>query len=176
MTISKWTKAKILEAIEEESEEKLGIVRNLTASELKEYFLRRTAYHHTGAFYSATDFYEIDMEYLMSFTREDSEDIILSRKPRQKRSKEVIEAEKRQNEERKAEKAEKERLFKYQNKCKTLRGFMRSKTIDIDKLRKIRIDKINEKRQQLRNTWTKQGLFDRISLLDDDAFVESYIK
>ena len=178
MPMSKWTKAAILEAIEDEAEEKLELAKKLTAAELKQYFLRRTAWHHTGAFYSETVFYEIDSAYLEKFTAEDAEDIISRRKPRQKREKAVIEAEKAERAKRKAEKeaaVEKERLFKYQSRYKSIGGFMRSTAIDLDELRRIRDGKIAEKREELRRMWETQAPH-RIELLNDDKFVEQYIR
>ena len=178
MPLSKWTKSAILEVIADEVEEKLELVKKLTAAELRRYFLRRTAWHHTGAFYSETVFYEIDFDYLEKFTAEDAEDIISRRKPRQKREKSVIEAEKAAKVARKAEKdlkAEKEQLFKYQSKYKSIGGFMRSTTIDLDELRRIRSEKIAEKREELRKVWKTQAPH-RIKLLNDDKFVEQYIR
>lgn len=55
---SKWTKADILDeltAMEYHSE----LVKELTASELKALFLRRSSWHHTSSHFNRTDFYSI---------------------------------------------------------------------------------------------------------------------
>lgn len=87
MPYSKWTKQNIIEGIQEYAEandidiKSLGIER-LTARELKNIFLEYAAWHHTGKFYSATDFYELRAEKIEDLSKEEIDAIIQSRKTR----------------------------------------------------------------------------------------------
>lgn len=56
---SKWTKAEILSEIPENIR---GEAKQLTASELKALFLKRTSWHHTSSHYNRTDFYSVTCE------------------------------------------------------------------------------------------------------------------
>lgn len=81
--LSNWSKADILDEARfsfgsNADFEKLGLDR-LTTTELKENLLARTAWHHTGAFYSQTNFYSLDEAYLMTLTREDVDNIVANR-------------------------------------------------------------------------------------------------
>lgn len=180
MPISKWTKAAIMEQISGyiEEESKVEMLEKLTAKELKDAFLRRSSWHHTSLFYNCTDFYALNMEAVEAITKEDVERIISDRK-RVKRSAEDIEAEKQKKAERKAEKEakeEKERLFRYQKQYKSLSGFMKSKTVDLEKLRKIRLEKIADRREQLRQVWEAQNYEYGLAKIENDDFIEQYIK
>lgn len=53
---SKWTKTEILSEIPESIR---GEAKQLTASELKALFLKRTSWHHTSSHFNHTDFYSI---------------------------------------------------------------------------------------------------------------------
>lgn len=182
MPLSKWTRAAIFEAIAENceiTEEKAGLLRKMTAKELKETFLHFSSWHHTSKFYNCTNFYNLDFEAVEKMTAEEIKSIISSRKRAARRSAEEIQAEKDAKAARQAEKAakaEKERLFKYQNKYKTLSGFMRSTMVDLEKLQKIRIEKIAERREQLRKVWESQGYAHGLEHIEDDAFIETYIR
>lgn len=86
--ISKWTKSEILKEISEifvyneiEPEVDFGKLR---LQELKDNFLRYTAWHHTGALYNATNFYEISENLVLNFTKEDFAEIVGKREPRKK--------------------------------------------------------------------------------------------
>lgn len=180
--LSKWTKPAILEAIFDSceiSEEKADLLRKMTVKELKDEFLQMSSWHHTSKFYNCTNFYSLDFDKIEEISVEEIKNIISSRKKKVKRSDEEIQAEKDEKAARKAEKAakeEKERLFKYQNKYKTLSGFMRSNSVNLDELRKIRLEKIAEKREQLRKTWEKQNCEWALNAIDDDTFIETYIR
>lgn len=182
MPLSKWTKPAILEAIFdncETSEEKADLLRKMTAKELKDAFLKQSSWHHTSKFYNCTNFYSLDFEEIEEISAEQIKCIISSRKKKARRSAEEIQAEKDAKAARKAEKEakeEKERLFKYQNKYKTLSGFIRSNSLNLDELRKIRLEKIAEKREQLRKTWEKQNCEWALNAIDDDTFIETYIR
>ncbi|MCI8378573.1 MAG: hypothetical protein HFH72_08645 [Lachnospiraceae bacterium] len=182
MPLSKWTKVAILAAIFENceiSEEKAELLRKMTAKELKDDFLQMSSWHHTSKFYNCTNFYSLDFDKIKEISTEKIENIISNRQKKARRSAEEIQAEKGAKAARKAEKKakeEKERLFKYQNRYKTLSGFMRSNSVNLDELRKIRIEKIAEKREQLRKTWEKQNCEWALNAIDDDAFIETYIR
>jgi hypothetical protein len=86
--LSKWTKKEILSSIseifeynEKEPEVDFGKLR---LQELKDSFLRYTAWHHTGALYNTTNFYEISEALILNFTKEDFVKIVEKRKPRKK--------------------------------------------------------------------------------------------
>lgn len=180
--LSKWTKPEILEAIFDNceiSEEKADLLRKMTVKELKDEFLQMSSWHHTSKFYNCTNFYSLDFEEIEEISAEQIKCIISSRKKKARRSAEEIQAEKDAKAARKAEKEakeEKERLFKYQNRYKTLSGFMRSNSVNLDKLRKIRLEKIAEKREQLRRNWENQGYTYGLERIEDDSFIETYIR
>lgn len=182
MPLSKWTKAAILEAIFENCEmleKKEDLLRKMTAKELKDEFLQMSSWHHTSKFYNCTNFYSLDFEKIEDISTEEIKNIISNRQKKARRSVEEIEAEKSAKAARKAEKeakAKKERLFKYQNSYKTLSGFMRSNSLNLDELRKIRLQKIAEKREQLKKTWEKQGCSWKLKSIENDEFIERYIR
>lgn len=179
--ISKWTKQTILEEIEDNcdiEDSTLLLIKKLTLKELQSNFLSYASWHHTGKFYNQTTFYALDYEYVNNITRDNIDIIINNRKKREKRSPEEIAADKAVKAERQAQrllKKEKEKLFKYQTKYKTLSGFMRSTTVELDKLRAIRMEKICERREKLRINWEKQGFTYGLDNIEDDDFVERYI-
>lgn len=180
--LTKWTKSVILEEIEENtniSEEKFATLGKMTSKELKDAFLFASSWHHTSKFYNCTDFFSLDFEKIEEITIDEVKEIIANRPKKAKRSAEEIEAEKAAKAAKQAEKdakIEKENLFKYQTKYKSLSGFMKSTTIDLEKLRKIRLEKIAEKREQLRKTWTAQGYEYGLKNIESDEFVEDYIR
>ncbi len=182
MPLSKWTKAAIIKAIFENceiAEEKADLLKKMTAKELKDNFLKCSSWHHTSKFYNCTDFYSLDFYKIEEISAEVIKNIISNRQKKAKRSAEEIEAEKAAKAARKAEKEvkeEKERLFKYQTKYKTLSGFMRSNSVNLDELRKIRLEKILEKREMLRRNWEKQGYKYGLEHIEDDTFIERYIR
>lgn len=180
MPLSKWTKAAIMEEIEGniEDEGKIEMLKRLTVKELKEMFLNRTSWHHTSRMYNCTDFYSLNFRAIEAVAVERIQEVIASRK-RIKRTQEEIEAEKQKKAERKAEKEakiEKESLFKYQKKYKTLSGFMRSESVDLEELREIRKERIAEKREHLRKLWAEQGHERGLKNIDEDSYIEQYIK
>lgn len=182
MPLSKWTKAAILEAIFENceiAEEKADLFRKMTTKELKDAFLRQSSWHHTSKFYNCTNFHSLDFEKIEEISAEEIKNIISNRQKKTRRSAEEIQAEKDTKAARKAEKdakEEKEHLFKYQSKYKTLSGFMRSNSVNLDELRKIRFEKIAEKREWLRRNWGRQGYAYGLERIKDDAFIETYIR
>lgn len=89
---------------------------------------------------------------------------------------EAEEAERIRIEAEKAQYEEKKNLFKYQKKWKNLDGFMKSERVSFYNLRKARKKKIAEKREKLRKIWERQGYDVGLSKLDNDEFIERYIK
>ena len=181
--LSKWTKSAIFDEMDfycdEISAEKMELLKKLTVKELHENFLSYKAYHHTGKFYNTTNFYELNIEKIEEITIDEINNIISRRKKAERRSQEVINAEKAEKAKRKAEKEaleEKTKLFKYQNKYKTLKGFLKSTSIDLETLKAIRLKKIEEKREQLRKGWEKQGYIYGLKSINNDDFIESYIR
>lgn len=181
--LSKWTKAAILEEIEnmfdELPEEKADMIKKMTLTELRENFLNYTAYHHTGKFYNSTNFYQVNADRVENITAEEIEEIISRRRKATRRPQAIIGAEKAEKAKKKAEKEaaeEKAKLFKYQNKYKTLKGFLSSSSVDIEALQLVRAQKIAEKREQLRKGWEKQGYTYGIENIDNDNFIETYIR
>lgn len=181
MPLSKWTKTAILDAIFDNceiSEEKSDLIRKMTAKELEDAFLQMSSWHHTSKFYNCTNFYSIVFDKIEEISTEEIKNIISNRQKKARRSAEEIQAEKEVKVARKAEKEakeEKERLFKYQNRYKSLGGFMKS-DMDLDVLRKIRLERIIEKREQLRGNWEKQGYAYGLEHIEDDDFIETYIR
>lgn len=181
--LSKWTKAAILEEIEnifdEFPEKKAEMIKKMTLTELRENFLNYTAYHHTGKFYNSTNFYQLNAERVENITAEEIKEIISRRKKAARRPQAIIDAEKAEKAKRKAEKEafeEKAKLFKYQNKYKTLKGFLKSTSIDLEMLKAIRLKKITEKREQLRKNWEKQNYAYGLENINNDDFIDSYIR
>ena len=74
MPISKWTKAVMLESINEIAEaHKMELPANfikLTAAELRENFLQYSGYHHTSKYANRTEFYNIDVREVLKMTEE----------------------------------------------------------------------------------------------------------
>lgn len=192
MPRSRWTKKEILNTIYNDSdieETKYELLQKMTKSELVDHFLYSSSRHHTSKYYNLTDFYAIDTEAVEEITPEEIKKIISSR-VRIKRTAEEKEAEKIRKaaikalkEQKAAEKAaeealkaEKEKLFKYQKHYKSLSGFMRSETVDLDKLREVRKKRIAEKREELRQIWERQGYQRGLEELDNDNLIDCYIR
>lgn len=61
MPLSKWSKTEILNALGNAyDQETVEEAKKLNASELRDMFLTKTGYHHTGKFYNSTNFYIFD--------------------------------------------------------------------------------------------------------------------
>lgn len=73
MPKSRWTKAAMVEAIQSWCEDNdrmaLGEIARLRKDELLSRFFRRTSWHHTGKYASATDFYGVDGDAADAFSR-----------------------------------------------------------------------------------------------------------
>lgn len=195
MPISKWSKKAIIKRIEEAIDDgdielqcSFDELKKLPLEFLKSDCLRYSSWHHTSKFYNETDFYSLDIDSINEMTDEylnmmKSYYEKRRRELRSEKTPEEREAEKIRKAERKAEreaekalKAEKEKLFKYQKRCITLKGFMRSKNVDLDKLRKVRKKMIAERREELRKIWERQGKTYNLSHIEEDDFVEYYVK
>ena len=82
MPISKWSKKKIFEVIEEKlqdedfreeypiSNEIIEKLKKVPLKILKVEILVSNEWHHTSKFYNCTDFYEVDFDYIMDLTTE----------------------------------------------------------------------------------------------------------
>ena len=75
--LSKWTKADIIEAIEDPiKEEELTLncsmekLKKLNAKVLKQICLYRSSWHHTSNHYNKTDFYSLDIDSIAELTDE----------------------------------------------------------------------------------------------------------
>ena len=76
----------------------------------------------------------------------------------------------------KAKKAELEKLFKYST-YKTLNGFLRNVTPELEvELTAKRAEAIRARREQLRASWTKQNHQCGLDQIEDDDFIDSYIR
>lgn len=67
MPLSKWTKSDILDGIREEyniPEEVYAVIAKLPLGYLRDKFLETREWHHTSSMYNATDFYQIDSDFL----------------------------------------------------------------------------------------------------------------
>ncbi len=70
--LSKWTKAEIINAM---PEEKQKIAESLTLKELRDNFLAYGGWHHTGKFFSKTEFWYIDEDAIKELTQDKVEEI-----------------------------------------------------------------------------------------------------
>lgn len=103
MPISKWTKKVLLEELEEVAYdndiklEDVGLNR-LKLKELQTAFLENSSRHHTGAFYSATNFYAIAENAASRMTKEYVERIISARPKKSAKTEEEKAAEDKKKE------------------------------------------------------------------------------
>lgn len=79
---SKWKKEDFLDFLDEG---KFPHAKKLTTEELRYMLLQNAGWHHTGAYFSETNFYRIDEEFLEKLTDEYILQKIGNRKPRKKR-------------------------------------------------------------------------------------------
>ena len=70
MPLSKWTKATILEELNDAKID-VATVRKYSAQTLRDYFLYYSSWHHTGKYFNETDFYGIDIPESIDFERLD---------------------------------------------------------------------------------------------------------
>lgn len=182
--LSKWRKKDILEEVAYLKD--IGLVHfdmelfeKLNMATLKVQVLTYASWHHTGALYNETEFYCIDDVFIENLTDERILELIEEqKKPKltaDEKAMKKADKEKRQQE--KAIKEEREKLFKYQSKFKTMKRFLGSDS-DFEELAQIRQEKITEKREELKNLWEKQLSKDawQWKEINDDDFIESYIK
>ena len=78
--MSKWTKAELIENIEELRPEIVNAMKRLRKDEICELVLRYSSWHHTSMHYNQTDFYSIDEDLLNEVSVEQIEKIIKNRK------------------------------------------------------------------------------------------------
>ena len=178
MPKSKWTKKAIIEFL---SEERPDLVEK--AQQQPHYilitFLTNTSIHHTGALFNQTRFWSFQTDWFANADQAEFDKIIEARKARN--SKTIAEQTelKRQKEARQLMRTIRERqekLFKFSS-YKTLKGFLNGLTPKLEaELTAKRAEKIVERREQLRETWTKQGYRYGLEKIEDDDFIEDYIK
>ncbi len=84
MPLSKWNKSEIISTIRSITDVDNTEIEKLTLNELRKNFLKYSEWHHTGAFYNKTDFYEINTEAVENITKQTVNDIIAEREPRGK--------------------------------------------------------------------------------------------
>lgn len=195
MPMSKWSKKAIIERIEEAIDDgdielqcSLDKLKKLPLEFLKRDCLTYSSWHHTSKFYNETDFYSLDIdsinemtdEYVnmeMSYYKDRRRRLRSEKTPEERAEERIRKAERKaEREAEKALKAEMEILFKYQKRWRTLKGFMKSKNVDLDKLRKVRKKMIAERREELRKIWERQGNTYGLSHIEEDDFVEYSVK
>ena len=177
MPKSKWTKKAIIEFL---SEERPDLVEK--AQQQPHYilitFLTNTSIHHTGALFNQTRFWSFQTDWFANADQAEFDKIIEARKARTKTIAEQTEL-KRQREARQLMRTTRERqekLFKFSS-YKTLKGFLNGLTPRLEaELTAKRAEKIVERREQLREMWTKQGYRYGLEKIEDDDFIEDYIK
>ena len=178
MPKSKWTKKAIIEFL---SEERPDLVEK--AQQQPHYilitFLTNTSIHHTGALFNQTRFWSFQTDWFANADQAEFDKIIEARKARTSKSIAEQTELKRQKEARQLMRTTRERqekLFKFSS-YKTLKGFLNGLTPKLEaELTAKRAEKIVERREQLRETWTKQGYRYGLETIEDDDFIEDYIK
>ena len=80
--LSKWTKADIFNAINEQVEIKCSIekLKKLPVKVLKGICLRCSSWHHTSSYYNQTDFYSLDVKRVEELTDDKIKELLLSYK------------------------------------------------------------------------------------------------
>lgn len=86
--LSKWTKAVILEAVEnEEVELKISMetLKKIPVNTLKEKCLAKSSWHHTSSHYNKTDFYDIWWNGVENLTDKDADNVTVKEKETEER-------------------------------------------------------------------------------------------
>lgn len=89
MPLSKWTKKKIFEDIEEMNLDlkcSVEILKKIPVKELKNIILCQASWHHTSSHFNKTDFYTIDYKRLESLTDNDIKKLIKKIKEEKEKS------------------------------------------------------------------------------------------
>ena len=178
MPKSKWTKKAIIEFL---SEERPDLVEK--AQQQPHYilitFLTNTSIHHTGALFNQTRFWSFQTDWFANADQAEFDKIIEARKARTSKSIAEQTELKHRREARQLMRTIRERqekLFKFSS-YKTLKGFLNGLTPKLEaELTAKRAEKIVERREQLREMWTKQGYRYGLEKIEDDDFIEDYIK
>ena len=139
------------------------------------------SWHHTSKFFNATDHYALgdiatfildnkqilDIEYKEFLAKNKPSEAQLATQLAKRAEKRAV----------KERIEEKQKLFRYQKKYKSLGGFLRS-SMNLEPLKEIRKNKISQKREELRAMWKKQLPLehDIWQCIDKDEFIERYIK
>lgn len=80
--IGEWTKTAFKEAISAISPEKAKVIAKIDVTVLRLYFLKRTASHHTSAWYNKTPFYALNTEAVKRMSADDLIGLIKLRPPK----------------------------------------------------------------------------------------------
>lgn len=89
----KWSKTELVDAISSISENRNieAVIKLLTVKELQDNFLKQSSWHHTGAFFSETDFYSINEKAVSAINKELVDEIISKRTKKNKTEAERLE-------------------------------------------------------------------------------------
>lgn len=183
MPLSKWTKDAIIEDLEYNYRDDLaGKAKALPAWLLKE-FLEKSSWHHTGAFYSQTNFYSFNAEKLEALAGEEIEEMKAERKAKLEHTKESRKAKREAaavaREIKMTEKEKETELLKLKkySSYKSDGGFLKAiasgkvKEADLIAKRKAVAD---EQRKRLAPMWEKQSYTYGLEKINDDEFIASY--
>lgn len=177
MPLSKWTKKEIISNIILNNNNSIdeNLLNKMTVKELQDNFLNYSSWHHTGKFYNETNFYELNLEEIENITNDALNEIILSRKPREKLSEKDVEKRKIQKQQEiEIKEKSQDAYFKYLLiKEMGLPGYKSStsilKTIDDNT-----IDSVYEKAKAILKERDKHKV-DAWSRLEDNHWRKKYI-
>jgi hypothetical protein len=179
MPKSKWTKLAILEHLRNEDRDDLAEKATSLPVYVVRKFLENTSIHHTGALFNQTRFYSFNIRRFELADQADFDSIIADHKAKTFKTKEQRESEKQEAIERKAAKAaqlERNKLFKY-SKYSTLKRFNAHITPQLEaELIAKREAAIKARREYLREVWTKQDYRPGLDRIEDDDFIDSYVR
>lgn len=76
--LSKWRKAEIIEQVKElDIKFNIELLKKCKLKTLKDYFLKKTSWHHTSSYCNSTDFYSLNVDFIEDLTSKDIEKLIL---------------------------------------------------------------------------------------------------
>lgn len=147
--LSKWDKKSIVEEINNFAFENdidisdIGLEK-LSTEELRDNFLERTSWHHTGALYNKTDFYSVTDKKLSDLSKDKISEIISNRKPRKTKT----------EEEKKEDKKKKDILAESKNAYDKLEMIYAADTMGVKKLSSV-FDRWNKGKIDLEEEYKK---------------------
>ena len=183
MPMSKWTKVAIIEDLEYNYRDDLAEKAEALPAWLLKEFLEKSSWHHTGAFYSQTNFYSFNAEKFEALTDEKVEEMKADRKAKLDLTKEARKAKreaaavareiKMTEKEKEAELLKLKKYSSYKSDSGFLKAIASGKVKEADLLAK-RKEVADEQRKRLASMWEKQGYTYGLEKLDDDEFMASY--